>query len=75
MTIMNAHDMERVISEITLSRARADPSACIRALNPLLNTAEGRKFLPKQEGDKALLLIELLDWVAICLSPRFSHED
>jgi hypothetical protein len=44
-----------------------DPSACISALNPLLDTAEGRKFLSKQEGEKALVLIELFDWVAISL--------
>ena len=59
------HEMERVISEISSSRARTDPSACIDALNPLINTAEGRRFLSKQEGENASTLIELFDWVAI----------
>jgi len=59
--------MERVISGITSSRTREDPSACISLLNPLLSTAEGRKFLSKQEGENASILIDLLDWVAISL--------
>jgi len=59
--------MKRVISGISSDRAREDPSACISALNPLVDTAEGRKFLSKQEGEKALVLIELFDWVTISL--------
>lgn len=58
-------EMERVISGISSSRARTDRSAYINALNPLINTAEGRRFLSKQEGEKALVLIELFDWVVI----------
>ena len=46
-----------------------DPSACINTLNPLIDTAEGRRFLSKQEGEEALALIELFDWVAIALFP------
>ena len=61
-------EMQRVLSEITSTRAHADPSACIRDLNPLLNTAEGRRFLSKQEGEKAMVLIDLFDWVIISIS-------
>ena len=67
MKTMNVHEMQRVISGITLSRARADPSACISLLDPLLNTAEGRKLLSKQVGEGALVLIDLFDWVSIPL--------
>ena len=70
---MTDHEMQRVISGISSDRAREDPSACITALNPIVNTKEGRKFLLKQEGEKALMLIELFDWVAISLSSRFLH--
>lgn len=59
---MTGRDMRRVISEISSRRAREDPSACIIALNPLLNTEEGRRFLSGQEGERALILIELFDW-------------
>ena len=72
---MNVQEMQRVISGITPSRAHADPSACISVLNPLLNTAEGRKLLSKQEGESALVLIDLFDWVAISLPLPFSQED
>jgi len=63
------HDMERVISGISSSRAHADPHGCINDLNPLIDTGEGRRFLSKQRGEKALVLIELFDWVAIVLFP------
>ena len=67
-TAMTAeHEMERVISGISSSRARTDPSAAINTLNPLINTAGGRRFLSKQEGKNALMLIELFDWVVIAL--------
>ena len=59
------HEMERVISGILSSGTPTDPSACINALNPLINTAEGRRFLSKQEGKNALMLIESFDWVTI----------
>lgn len=62
---INTLEMERVISEITSSRAQADPSACIGTLNPLLKTTEGMEFLSMQEGEKALVLIDLFDWVVI----------
>ena len=62
---MDVSEMECAISEITSSRARADPSTCIIALNPLLSTTEGRKFLSKQEGEGASMLIDLFDWVTI----------
>ena len=74
MTTVNVQgkEMQRVLSEITSSRAHADPSACIRDLNPLLNTAEGRRFLSKQEGENAMVLIDLFDWVMISIcSCRF----
>ena len=64
---MNVHVMERVVSKITSSRAHEDPSACIGDLSSLLSTAEGRTFLSKQEGERALVLIGLFDWVAIAL--------
>ena len=67
VTTTAEHEMERVISGISSSRARTDPSACINALNPLIDTVEGRRFLLKQEGEKALMLIELFDWVVIAL--------
>jgi len=67
MTTMNVDEMQRVISEITPSRAREHPSACISLLNPLLATAEGRKFLSKQVGENASVLIDLFDWVTISL--------
>ena len=67
VTTIVEHEMERVISEISPSRARIDPSACIDALNPLIDTVEGRRFLSKQEGEKAFVLIELFDWVVIAL--------
>jgi len=63
MTTMNVQEMQYVVSGITSSRAHAHPSACISILNPLLSTAEGRNFLSKQEGENALVLIELFDWV------------
>ena len=63
MATMNMQEMEHVISRITLSRALADPSACIGAVDPLLNTAEGRKFLSRRKGEEAFVLIELFDWV------------
>ena len=68
------HEMGRVISEISSSWARTDPSACINTLNPLIDTPEGRRFLSKQGGEKALVLIELFDWVVITLL-TFYHED
>lgn len=64
---MNVQEMKRVISGITSSRARADPFACIGDLNPLLSTVEGRQLLSKQEGEKALVLIDLFDRVAFSL--------
>ena len=67
MMAMNVQEMERVVSEITASRALEDPSGCISDLNQLLNATEGRTFLSKQEGEKALVLIELFDWVATVL--------
>lgn len=72
---MTEDDMKRVISGISSSRAHEDPSACIAALSPLIGKAEGRRFLSKQVGEKALILIELFDWVAISLFPRLLHED
>ena len=68
-TTTTEHEMERVVSGISSSRARADPSACINVLNPLINTTEGRKFLSEQEGETASALIELFDWVVIAPSP------
>ena len=62
------HEMERVVSGISSTRARADPSACISALNALINTTEGRKILSEQEGEKASVLIKLFDWVVIAPS-------
>ena len=59
------HEMERVISEISSTRVRADPAACINLLNPLINTEEGKEFLSTQGGEKALALIQLFDWVII----------
>jgi hypothetical protein len=67
VTTAAEHEMERAISEISPSWARTDPSACINALDPLIDTAEGRKFLSKQGGERALVLIELFDWVVIAL--------
>jgi hypothetical protein len=67
--ITGEHEMERVISGISSSWARTGPSACINALGPLIDTAEGRRFLSKQRGEKALVLIELFDWVAIAPLP------
>ena len=72
---MTEHDMTRVISGISSSRAHEDPSACITALGPLIEKAEGRRFLSKQVGERALILIELFDWVAISLLTRFLRED
>ena len=46
-------------------RRAVTPSACINALNPLIDTAEGRRFLPKQEGETTSVLMELFDWVTI----------
>lgn len=54
--------MQRVLSEVLSNEARKDPSACIIALNPLMDTTEGRRFLSKQVGEGALMLIELFDW-------------
>ena len=59
--------MKRVISEISLSGAHDDLSTCIASLSPLIDKAEGRKFLSKQVGENALMLIELFDKVAIPL--------
>jgi len=67
MMTTNVDEMQRVISGITSSRARADPSASINLLGPLLATAEGRKLLSKQVGENASVLIDLFDWVAISL--------
>ena len=64
-TTITGRDMRHLISEISSIRVREDPSACILSLNPLLNTEEGRRFLSGQEREKALILIELFDWVAI----------
>ncbi|KAF9647564.1 kinase-like protein [Thelephora ganbajun] len=61
-TTMTERGMKRIISGVTSGGAREDPSACINILRPLIDTAEGRKFLSKQEGEKALVLIELFDW-------------
>ncbi|KAF9792050.1 kinase-like domain-containing protein [Thelephora terrestris] len=61
-TAMTDDEMQRVISEIPLSRAHADPSACILALKPLLLAKEGRRLLMNQARDEALILIELFDW-------------
>ena len=72
---MNMHEMKRVISGITLSRARADPSACIVLLNPLLNATEGRRLLTDQQGEEASVLIDLFDWVAISSRTRLFSED
>ena len=71
-TMAADHDMERVISGISSSRAHADPHGCINDLNPLIDTGEGRRFLSKQRGGKALVLIELFDWVVIVLFPYVS---
>ena len=62
---MTEHEMERVISAILSDQAHEDPSACIVAVNALMDTVEGRRFLSKQEGSRALVLIELFDWVAV----------
>lgn len=70
---MDVQEMKRITLGITSSRAHADPSACISDLNPLLSTAVGRKFLSEQEGEAALVLIDLFDWVAI--SPNSYYED
>ena len=72
---MTEQDMKRVTSGISSSRAHEDPIACISALSPLIDKAEGRRFLSKQVGEKALILIELFSWVAISPFPRFLHED
>ena len=69
VTTTARHDIERVMSGISSSRARTDPCECIKDLNPFIDTAEGRKFLSKQGGEKALVLIELFDWVTIILLP------
>ena len=69
----NIKEMKRIISGITSSRARADPSACISVLNPLLNTKEGRKLLLEQRGENALVLTELFDWVTTS-ALEFTHE-
>ena len=68
VTTTAEHEMERVISDISSSRARADPAACIEILNPLINTEEGKEFLSTQGGEKALALIQLFDWVIILFS-------
>lgn len=62
---MTEDEMQRVISEVAPSRAHSDPSACILTLDPLLRAKEGRRFLSRQVGDEALMLIELLYWVTI----------
>jgi len=62
---MDVEEMKRVTSGIASGQAHADPAGCINALDPLLSTAEGRKFLSKREGKEAMVLIELFDWVAI----------
>ena len=67
--------MKRVISGISSSRAHEVPSVCITDLSPLIDTTEGRRFLSRQTGEKALILIELFDWVTISLFSRFLHED
>ena len=72
---MAEDDMKRVISGISSSRAHEDPSACITALDPLIGRSEGRRFLSKQVGEMALILIELFDWVTISAFPRLLHED
>ena len=72
---MSMPEMKGVISGITLSRARADPSECIALLNPLLSTAEGRRLLSDQQGEKSSVLIDLFDWVTIPLhSCPFSKD-
>ena len=63
--------MERIISAILSDRAHEDPSARIIAVNALMDTVEGRIFLSKQEGSRALALIELFDWVAVFLLLSF----
>ena len=67
MAMTAVHEMERIISEVSSSRARTDPFACINALDPLINTTEGRRFLSQQQGENASILIELFDWVIIAL--------
>ena len=71
---MTGREMRHLISEISSIRAREDPSACVITLNPLLNTEEGRRFLSGQEREKALILIELFDWV-VPLFFCFPNED
>ena len=66
-TTMTEDDMKRVISGISLSGAHDNLSTCITALSPLIDKAEGRRFLSKQVGETALMLIELFDEVAIPL--------
>ena len=73
MKPMNEQEMRNVVSGIRSSWDHANPSACISVLNPLLSTARGRKFLSEQEGENAIVLIELFDWVTISLnSCRFT---
>jgi hypothetical protein len=64
---MTEDDMKRVISEISSSGTDEESSRCITALLPLIDKAEGRRLLSKQVGEKALMLIELFDWVPISL--------
>ena len=71
----SSHEKKHVISEISSDRVREDPSACMIALKPLIDTEEGRRSLSKQEREKALVLIELFDWVTILQSLRFLNED
>ena len=72
---MDVQEMEDIVSGITPTRVRADPSACVCVLNPLLNAAEGRKFLSKQEGERASVLVDLFEWVAISLHPTPPYRD
>ena len=62
---MTENEMGRVIALVSPTRALEDPSACMISLNRIIEASEGRKFLSKQKGEKALMLIELFDWVSV----------
>ena len=72
MTTTADHEMECVVSEILSSRTRTGPAACIDALNSLINTEGGKEFLSTQRGERALVLIQLFDYVIILFSGVFT---
>lgn len=72
--MVTIQEMQNIISEVKSSWPHAHPSTCISVLDPLLSTEEGRKFLSKQEGENALMLIDLFDCVTTSLNPRRFHN-